>query len=77
MDCPLRVRGEGVFFRYLGILFTSEGRMAREIDRRIEATSAVMRTLNRSVVVTRDEIYISYMKYNMYGVIQAWLINLH
>ena len=51
--------------------------MEREIDRRIGAASAVMRTLNRSVVVTRDEIYISYMKYNMYGVIQAWLINLH
>ena len=35
-------------------LFTSEGRMEREIDRRIGAASAVMRTLNRSVVVKRS-----------------------
>jgi len=34
-------------FKYLGVLFTSEGRMEREIDRRIGAASAVMRTLYR------------------------------
>ncbi|KAK0150839.1 hypothetical protein N1851_008038 [Merluccius polli] len=33
-----------------GVLFTSEGRMEREIDRRIGAASAVMQTLHRSVV---------------------------
>ena len=42
-------------FKYLGVLFTSEGRMDREIDRRIGAASAVMRTLHRSVVVKRAE----------------------
>ncbi|KAK0134738.1 putative uncharacterized transposon-derived protein F52C9.6 [Merluccius polli] len=41
-------------FKYLGVLFTSEGRMEREIDRRIGAASAVMRTLHGSVVVKRD-----------------------
>ena len=41
-------------FKYLGVLFTSEGRMEREIDRRIGAASAVMRTLHRSVVVKRE-----------------------
>ncbi|TWW63998.1 hypothetical protein D4764_03G0010060 [Takifugu flavidus] len=40
-------------FKYLGILFTSEGRMEQEVDRRISAASAVMRTLHRSVVVKR------------------------
>ncbi|TWW78198.1 hypothetical protein D4764_11G0003190 [Takifugu flavidus] len=40
-------------FKYLGVLFTSEGRMEREINRRIGAASAVMRTLHRSVVVKR------------------------
>ncbi|TWW56043.1 hypothetical protein D4764_08G0000300 [Takifugu flavidus] len=41
-------------FKYLGILFTSEGRMEREIDRRIGAASAVMRVLNQSVVVKKE-----------------------
>ncbi|TWW67270.1 hypothetical protein D4764_02G0003110 [Takifugu flavidus] len=41
-------------FKYLGVLFTSEGRMEQEIDRRIGAASAVMRTLHRSVVVKRE-----------------------
>ncbi|MDF4367610.1 hypothetical protein P3387_26150, partial [Vibrio parahaemolyticus] len=58
VDCPLQVRGEVLpqveEFKYLGILFTSEGRMEREIDRRIGAASAVMRALNRSVVVKRE-----------------------
>ncbi|TWW81722.1 hypothetical protein D4764_01G0015370 [Takifugu flavidus] len=38
-------------FKYLGVLFTSEGRMEQEIDRRIGAAPAAMRTLHRSVVV--------------------------
>ncbi|TWW59266.1 R2DM Retrovirus-related Pol polyprotein from type II retrotransposable element [Takifugu flavidus] len=41
-------------FKYLGILFTSEGRMEREIDRRIGAASAVMRALHRSIVVKKE-----------------------
>ena len=50
VECSLRV-GEEVLpqvegFKYLGVLFTSEGRMEREIDRRIGAASAVMRLLN-------------------------------
>ncbi|TWW74357.1 hypothetical protein D4764_14G0003580 [Takifugu flavidus] len=58
VECLLRV-GEEVLtqveeIKYLGILFTSEGRMEREIDRRIGAASAVMRALNRSVVVKKE-----------------------
>ena len=58
VDCPLQVGGEFLpqveEFRYLGVLFTSEGRMEREIDRRIGAASAVMRSLYRSVVVKKE-----------------------
>ena len=58
VECPLRVRDEILpqveEFKYLGVLFTSEGRMEREINRRIGAASAVMRTLHRSVVVKRE-----------------------
>ncbi|TWW74485.1 hypothetical protein D4764_14G0004880, partial [Takifugu flavidus] len=58
LECLLRVK-EVVLpqveeFKYLGVLFTSEGRMAQEIDRQIGAASAVMRTLHRSVVVKRE-----------------------
>ncbi|TWW75368.1 hypothetical protein D4764_13G0000300 [Takifugu flavidus] len=58
VECLLQV-GEEVLpqveeFKYLGILFTSEGRMEREIDRRIGAASAVMRVLNRSVMVKKE-----------------------
>jgi len=41
-------------FKYLGVLFTSEGKMEREMDRRIGAASAVMPALYRSVVVKRE-----------------------
>uniref|UniRef100_A0A3P9KA67 Chromodomain Y like 2 n=1 Tax=Oryzias latipes TaxID=8090 RepID=A0A3P9KA67_ORYLA len=41
-------------FKYPGVLFTSEGRPEREIDRRIGAASVVMRSLYRSVVVKRE-----------------------
>ncbi|TWW74365.1 R2 Retrovirus-related Pol polyprotein from type I retrotransposable element [Takifugu flavidus] len=48
--CLLRVKEEILpqveEFKYLGVLFTSEGRMEREIDRRIGAASAVIRTLH-------------------------------
>nr|XP_054588623.1 uncharacterized protein LOC129153273 isoform X1 [Nothobranchius furzeri] len=53
--CQLRVGGEVLpqveEFKYLGVLFTSDGRRDREIDRWIGSASAVMRTLNQSVVV--------------------------
>ncbi|TWW69196.1 hypothetical protein D4764_18G0000020 [Takifugu flavidus] len=58
VECLLRVKEEILpqveEFKYLGVLFTSEGRMEREIDRRIGAASTVMRTLHRSVVVKRE-----------------------
>ncbi|TWW64209.1 hypothetical protein D4764_03G0012170 [Takifugu flavidus] len=58
VECLLRVQEEILpqveDFKYLGVLFTSEGRMEREIDRRIGAASTVMRTLHRSVVVNRE-----------------------
>ncbi|KAK0145403.1 Actin-binding LIM protein 3 [Merluccius polli] len=58
VECTLRV-GDEILpqveeFKYLGVLFMSEGRMEREIDRRIGAASAVMRTLHGSVVVKRE-----------------------
>ncbi|KAI3355396.1 hypothetical protein L3Q82_018240 [Scortum barcoo] len=58
--CPLRVSGEVLLpqveeFKYLGVLFTSEGKMDREIDRRIGAASAsVMRSVYRTVVVKKE-----------------------
>ncbi|TWW64080.1 hypothetical protein D4764_03G0010880 [Takifugu flavidus] len=58
VECLLRVKEEILpqveGFKDLGVLFTSEGRMEREIDRRIGAASTVMRTLHRSVVVKRE-----------------------
>ncbi|KAI3365319.1 hypothetical protein L3Q82_010409, partial [Scortum barcoo] len=56
--CPLRVGGEVLpqveEFKYLGVLFTSEGKMEREIDRRIGAASAVIRSVYRTVVVKKE-----------------------
>ncbi|KAK3569468.1 hypothetical protein QTP86_031437, partial [Hemibagrus guttatus] len=56
--CTLLVGGEVLpqveEFMYLGVLFTSEGRMDREIDRRIGAAAAVMRSMYRSVVVKKE-----------------------
>ncbi|KAI3368076.1 hypothetical protein L3Q82_026899, partial [Scortum barcoo] len=53
--CPLRVGGEVLpqveEFKYLGVLFTSEGKMEHEIDRRIGAASADM-----SPVVVKKEL---------------------
>ncbi|KAK0139711.1 putative uncharacterized transposon-derived protein F52C9.6 [Merluccius polli] len=54
VECTLRILPQVEEFKYLGVLFTSEGRMEREIDRRIGAASAVMRTLHGSVVVKRE-----------------------
>ncbi|KAK3544083.1 hypothetical protein QTP86_001214 [Hemibagrus guttatus] len=56
--CTLQVGGEVLpqveEFKYLRVLFTSEGRMDREIDRRIGAAAAVMRSMYRSVVVKME-----------------------
>ncbi|KAK3510880.1 hypothetical protein QTP70_022839, partial [Hemibagrus guttatus] len=56
--CTLQVGGEVLpqveEFKYLWVLFTSEGRMDREIDRRIGAAAAVMRSMYRSVVVKKE-----------------------
>ncbi|KAK3544536.1 hypothetical protein QTP86_015589 [Hemibagrus guttatus] len=56
--CTLQVGGEVLpqveEFKYLRVLFTSEGRMDREIDRRISAAAAVMRSMYRSVVVKKE-----------------------
>ncbi|KAK3518049.1 hypothetical protein QTP70_033271 [Hemibagrus guttatus] len=58
VTCTLQVGGEVLpqveEFKYLGVLFTSEGRMDREIDRRIGAAAAVMRSMYRSVVVKKE-----------------------
>ncbi|TWW59217.1 General transcription factor II-I repeat domain-containing protein 2 [Takifugu flavidus] len=57
VECLLQVKEELVLqveeFKYLGVLFTSEGRMEQEVDRRIGAASAVMQSLHRSVVVKK------------------------
>ncbi|TWW66924.1 hypothetical protein D4764_20G0009560 [Takifugu flavidus] len=54
VECLLQVKEEILpqveEFKYLGVLFLSEGRMEQEIDRRIGAASAVMRTLHHIVV---------------------------
>ncbi|KAK3520782.1 hypothetical protein QTP70_032353 [Hemibagrus guttatus] len=55
LACTLQV-GEELLsqveeFKYLGVLFTSEGRMDRETDRWIGAPAAVIRSMYRSVVV--------------------------
>ncbi|KAK3547070.1 hypothetical protein QTP86_009563 [Hemibagrus guttatus] len=56
--CTLQVGGEVLpqveEFKYLRDLFTSEGRMDCEIDRRIGAAAAVMRSMYRSVVVKKE-----------------------
>ncbi|KAK3530499.1 hypothetical protein QTP86_027775 [Hemibagrus guttatus] len=56
--CTVQVGGEVLpqveEFKYLGVLFTREGRMDREIDRRIGAAAAVMRSMYRSVVVKEE-----------------------
>ncbi|KAK3526236.1 hypothetical protein QTP70_018714 [Hemibagrus guttatus] len=69
--CTLQVGGEVLpqveEFKYLGVLFTSEGKMDREIDRRIGAAAAVMRSMYRSVVVkkelSRKSIYVPTLTY--------------
>ncbi|KAK3528750.1 hypothetical protein QTP70_011199 [Hemibagrus guttatus] len=56
--CTLQVGGEFLpqveEFKYLGVLFTSEGRMDREIDRRIGSVAAVMQSMYQFVVVKKE-----------------------
>ncbi|KAK3542027.1 hypothetical protein QTP86_010850 [Hemibagrus guttatus] len=56
--CTFQVGGEVLpqveEFKYLGVLFTSERRMDHEIDRRIGAAAAVMRSMYQSVVVKKE-----------------------
>ncbi|KAI3352513.1 hypothetical protein L3Q82_005198 [Scortum barcoo] len=57
--CPLRVGGEVLpqveEFKYLGVLFTSEGKMEREIDRRIgAAVRSYAQSVYRTVVVKKE-----------------------
>ena len=58
VECSLRVGNEILpqveEFKYLGVLFTSEGRMEREIGRRTGAASAVLRALQQPVVVKKE-----------------------
>ena len=58
VDHPLQVGGESPphvkEFKYLGLLFSSEGKTEQEIDRQIGAALAVMQTLKQSVVVKRE-----------------------
>uniref|UniRef100_A0A8C6LTA7 Reverse transcriptase domain-containing protein n=1 Tax=Nothobranchius furzeri TaxID=105023 RepID=A0A8C6LTA7_NOTFU len=57
VECLLWVRDEVLpqveEFKYLGFLFTSVGKLEREIDRQIGDASAVMRALYQSVEVKR------------------------
>ena len=41
-------------FKYLGVLFTSEGTMEQEIGRRIGAAGEVLQSLYRTVVTKRE-----------------------
>ncbi|KAK5888302.1 hypothetical protein CesoFtcFv8_016814 [Champsocephalus esox] len=58
MDCPLQVGNESLpqvkEFKYLGVLFSSEGSMEREMGRRIGAAGAVLQSLYRTVVTKRE-----------------------
>ena len=58
VECSLRVRNEILpqveEFKYLGVLFTSEGRMEREVDGRIGAASTVLWALHRPIVVKKE-----------------------
>ena len=54
LDCTLYVNGvqirQAQEFKYLGVMFTSDGRQDREIDRRINQASGVSRELWKTVV---------------------------
>ncbi|KAK3564249.1 hypothetical protein QTP86_012027 [Hemibagrus guttatus] len=84
--CTLQVGGEFLpqveEFKYLGVMFTSEGRMDREIDRRIGAAAALMRSMYLSVVLKKElsqkaklliyqSIYVSTLTYSH----ELWVMN--
>jgi len=50
MDTPPQVEE----FKYLGVLFTSDGRRDNEISRRLGQAAAVMQSLSQTVVVKRE-----------------------
>ena len=56
--CTVQVGNEALpqvkEFKYLGVLFTSEGRTEKEISRRIGAAGAVLQSLYRTVVTKRE-----------------------
>ena len=58
MDCAVQVENESLSqvkeFKYLWVLFTSEGRTEQEISRRIGAAGAVLQSLCCSVVTKRE-----------------------
>jgi len=58
VECSLRVGSEllpqAKEFKYLWVLYMSEGKMEREMDRHIGAASEVMRALYRCIVVKRE-----------------------
>jgi len=58
VDCSLQVGAECLpqakEFKYLGVLFTSEGKMEKEINRRTGAAAAVEQALHRTVLVKRE-----------------------
>jgi len=57
VEWPLQVRNEILpqveEFKYLGVLFMSEGRTEREIDRQTGVVSAVLPTLHRPDIVKK------------------------
>ncbi|CAM1323157.1 Uncharacterised protein r2_g3161 [Pycnogonum litorale] len=56
-QCTLQVSGVPLKqmekFKYLGVVFTNDGRQDIELDTRITAAGAVMRQLQRSVLLKR------------------------
>lgn len=56
--CSLQVGGEVLpqveQFRYLGVLFMSEGKMEGETDRGIDAAAAAMQPVYQTVMVNRE-----------------------
>ena len=58
MDCSLQVEGELLppvkEFKYLWVMFTSEGKMEREMDRRVCVASAVMWRLCHTFVEKKE-----------------------
>ena len=58
MDCLLRAGNESLpqvkEFKYLRVLFTSEGMMGCEIDRRVGGAGVVLHALHRMVVTKRE-----------------------